>query len=793
MIPFNRFVTLCLVLMLCVSHVQAQGPVMLKGSVVDAETESPIPYATVLIHSSNTNKVLLGTVTNDEGFFSIQSDSVRIYAVVSFMGYLNDTLKSNPLMIQKEMLLGVSKLNRSSQDLDAAVVRAEKSTVEFKLDKRVFNVGKDIVSTGAGALDVLANVPSVTVNIEGQVSLRGNSGVKILINGKPSVLTDEGSNALGSITADMIERIEVITNPSAKYEAGGTAGIINIVLKKEEKKGFNGSASLNTGVPANHSIGVSLNRRTEKFNFFTQFGAGYRSLPRYNESENINRGTGSRLMSDGTEYRNENFYNITLGTDYHINDFNVVTLSGNYAFEDEDQPSETTFELYDAGNELVSSWLRSESTQAGNPKWQYDLQYKKQFKNHEDHVLLFSTLGSFFGKEQSSLFNNTAIAGTEVDPNQKTETNFYQTDYTWKLDYTNPINKKITIEAGSQYDINDVGNDYAVYNRVSEDWQADSGLTNTFEYDQKVLGVYATGSFEGSKWGIKLGLRAENTDLKTYLVNTGERNNRNYTNFFPSVHSSYKFNKSVSMQVGYSRRINRPRLWDLNPFFNIRNNYNIRRGNPDLQPEYSNSYELTAIFVRPKFSLNTGVYHLHTIGVMERISIFEDNVNIYMPMNIGTNRKTGLEINGKYSPSRLVTINGDINAGYFVRKGTFEEQKIDFTSRQLTSKLTTKFKLPYSFDLELSGNYESGYQTVQRQVRGFVFGNAGIRKKLWDGKGIVDFGVRDIFASRIDRNLLDNADNYQYSYSRRGRFMTLGFSYSFGKGEAMTYSGRRHH
>src|SRR5690606_37330098 len=203
---------------------------------------------------------------------------------------------------------------------------AEKSNVEFKLDKRVFNVGQDIASSGMGALDVLNNVPSVNVDLEGAITLRGNSGVQILINGKPSVLADEQSNALGTLTADMIESIEVITNPSAKYEAEGTSGIINIILKKEEKKGLNGSASINTGLPHNHSIGVSLNQRTEKFNFFTQFGAGYRSLPDYDKSINRNLADNTMVKSDGTSYRNEKFYNITLGADYYLNDLNIITL-----------------------------------------------------------------------------------------------------------------------------------------------------------------------------------------------------------------------------------------------------------------------------------------------------------------------------------------------------------------------------------------------------------------------------------------------------------------------------------
>jgi len=634
-------------------------------------------------------------------------------------------------------------------------------------------------------------VPSVNVNIEGQVSLRGSTGVQILINGKPSVLADEGSNALGSITADMIESVEVITNPGAKYNAEGTAGIINIILKKEEKTGFNGSISVNAGIPDNNSIGVSLNRRTENFNFFTQFGAGYRSMPTFAESINRNTALNTEILSDGTEYRNEDFYNITVGTDYYINDKNIITLAGSFAYEVESQPSETEFRIRTDGI-LDESWIRNESTEATNPKYQYDLQYKREFKNNKDHVLLFSTLGSFFGKELSSKFTNTSLFGGEEYSNQLTETDFYKSDYTFKLDYTNPINEFVTLETGGMFEINDVGNEYAVFNQEDGIFVADSGLTNTFEYNQKVLGIYGTGSFEKKDWGVKLGLRAEQTNLETLLTNTGEDNSQSYLNFFPSVHTSYKFSPLFSVQAGYSKRIYRPRLWDLNPFFNIRNNFNIRQGNPDLEPEFADSYELTGILIFEKVSLNSSIYHIYTTNVHERISEVDGNVSVNLPVNLGSRAKTGFELNGKYTPSKWLSFTGDFNLGSFSRRGQFEGQDFSFDGNQWSSRLTSKFKLPWSTDVELSGNYESDVVTVQGDQSGFASMNIGLRKKLWKGKAVLNVSVQDVFATRIRENTVIQQDLYLYNFSRRGRFITFGASYSFGKGEAMSYSGRRH-
>ncbi|GHB72946.1 outer membrane beta-barrel family protein [Persicitalea jodogahamensis] len=788
---YIRHLGILLSILLSTGIANAQNEeVTVTGIVKEKASQQPIQFATVMIGNKETGEAITGTTTGEDGKFSIKTTASDFFVEVTFIGYESQA-KRDITIRDGKVDVGVIQLAEDSRSLKEVVVRGEKSRTEFQLDKRVFNVGQDLASTGAGALEVLNNVPSVNVTIEGQITLRGSAGVQILIDGKPSVMADQQSNALGTITADMIESIEVITNPSAKYAAEGTSGILNIILKKEEKKGLNGSVTLNTGVPQNHSVGVSLNRRTEKFNLFTQLGVGHRSLPQYSESINQDRINNTTVRSDGTEYRNETFYNVILGTDYHINPLNVITLSGNFAYEVEKQPSRYDFSFSDSTGAIVSRWNRQETTQATNPKYQYELQYEKKFEDNEDHVLLFSAIGSFFGKDQSSEFINTPVFGENFNNDQQTNTKFQQADYTFKLDYTNPLTEKVTIETGAQYLINDVGNDFAVRERIDGTLVTIDRLTNNFEYNQKVLGVYGTGSYEGKKWGVKAGLRVENTDLNTLLTTTNEANNRNFTNLFPTLHSSYKLTEKVSVQAGYSKRIYRPRLWDLNPFFNIRNNFNIRVGNPDLLPEFTDSFELTSIFNLKTASLNATVYHRATSDVVERVSTFENNVNTTRPMNIGTNKTTGFELNGDYSPNKWLKITGDLNINYFVREGEFQQQSFDFSGDQWSSQLTSKIGLPANFDLEISGNYQSSYRTVQSRVTGYAFADLGIRKKLKGGKAVINLGVRDIFASRIQESVIERSNFYLYDFGQRGRFVTLGFSYGFGKGEAMTYSGSR--
>ncbi len=775
---------------ICTTFAQNTGPITIKGIVVEQTGGQPVSFATVMVADNETKKPISGTTTLDDGSFVLETEANNFYIEISFLGFQTRTF-GQPEVRSKTIDLGTIELSEDAEQLKEVVVRGEESVTEFKLDKRVFNVGKDLSTTGASALDVLNNVPSVNVSIEGQISLRGSAGVQVLINGKPSIIASEEGNTLGTITADMIDRVEVITNPSAKYDAEGTSGIINIVIKKEERKGFNGSVSVNAGAPENNSVGISLNRRTEKFNLFSQIGVGFRDLPNDIDNRNVDLINNTTILTTGTEFRNENYYNFILGTDYYLSPNDVITLSGNFALELEDQPSTTNFAALDASDEITSQWERNETTEATNPKFQYELQYKKDFKGDEDHTLMFSALGSFFGKDQSSDFLDTTISGENNDDAQRTRTDFKESVFTFKLDYTLPLAKKWTMETGTQYVLNDVSNDFEVNDLIGGEFINDPGLTNIFEFDQKVLGLYGTGAYEGEKWGVKGGLRLEQTDLNTILINTNEINDQNYTNLFPSVHTSYKFSEKISLQAGYSKRIYRPRLWDLNPFFNIRNNFNIRQGNPDLTPEFTDSYEVTSIFFIGRTSLNFGVYHRYTTDVIERISIFENNVNTVRPENIGTNRATGMEFNTKYSPVKWLTLNADFNYSQFARDGSFDGTIFDFSANQWSSKLMTKVKLPADIDLEATGNYRSSYETVQGRISEMAFLDLGLRKKMFKGRGVLNLSVRDAFASRIRENEISQENFFIYSRRLRGTFVAFGFSYGFGKGEAMEFTGAR--
>ena len=786
------YTSLITILVLCISTVALQAQkarTIISGQILEKTNALPIEFATVMLSDKSTSEMLTGTTTDQDGKFLLSTDSKAFNINVSFIGFSDLTLKDYKI-VNNRLDLGTIKLSLDGETLDEVTVRAERSQTEFKLDKRIFNVGQDLSRSGASALEVLDNVPSVAVSIEGEISLRGNAGVQILINGKPSVLSD-GGNALGSITADMIEKVEVITNPSAKYDAEGSTGIVNIVLKKEEKKGINGSVTLNSGIPNNHSFGLSLNRRTEKFNLFTQLGAGYRTFPRRSESLNINKNNDSSVESIGDGDKNETFYNLILGTDYHINKNNVITLSGSYALEIENENSSTEFSQYSAPKDLDTQWDRNELTEATNPKYQYELQYKSDFEDHKDHSLLISATGRFFGKDQTSEFDNDIIVGSLITTQQNVRTDFKDANFAYKLDYTKPFSDAFTLETGAQYLINDVGNDYGVTDIIDSQEILNSELTNNFEFNQKVLGTYVTAAYEGDVWGLKAGVRLENTDLNTLLTNTGQEGDQNYSNLFPSIHTSYKVTEALSFQAGYSKRIYRPRMWHLNPFFNIRNTFNVYTGNPELQPEFTDSYEVNGIYVANKFSFNFGVYHRYTTDAVERIATFENNISTTIPLNIGTNKTYGYEMSGKYTASKRLSFTGDFNYNYEDRSIDFEEDVFDFSADRWTGRLRAKLKLPADIDTEVTGSYRSRTINFQSVFSGYTTVDLGMRKKLMKGRTILSLSVRDLFASRIREGETNNTNFYAYNFSQRGRFVSFGISYGFGKGEAMEFSGNK--
>ncbi|NOU60334.1 outer membrane beta-barrel family protein [Marinifilum caeruleilacunae] len=762
--------------------------IVVSGKIIEKSSEVPIEYATIAI-LANDGQLITGGISGKDGSFQLESPRKDFYIKVSFIGYQTIEIKDFNIKNNKLELHAIY-LSSSHAQLGDVIVRAEKSQTVFKLDKRVFNVGQDLVSAGGSALDILNNVPSVDVSIEGTISLRGSSSVQMLINGKPSVMAS--SKTLGTITADMIDRVEVVTNPSAKYDAEGTSGIINIILKKDNKKGLNGAVTANVGSPKNYSFGLGMNRRTEKLNLFTQIGIGDRRFLSENYSKTINylSDTQPQTISKGDGEKNEQFYNFILGADYHISKYQSISVSGHYAYESEDEYSTTNYEY----NELLGSGtdesIRKETTSASNPKWQYELNYTKEFADNKERKLSASATGSFFGKDKISLFTNTEGNGYLNLKDEKIDNDFSNAEYSFQADYVHPFSEHTILESGVKMDINLNKDEQIQYDQSGEDWLVNDNLSNKFEFDQNISALYSTYAYEGEKISFKLGLRAEHEYKKSKLENTQENNSSNDTRLFPIFHTSYKMNEGFSLQAGYSKRIRRPHMWDLNPFESFRDPLNISKGNPDLKPSLSDAFEITAIRQFKSGSINASVFYTHTKDVVDDIYFVNDNVRTTMPVNVGKSKNTGVEINSKLEPLQWLSLLAEANFTAYKRTGSYEEQDFDFSNESWSARMTAKFKLPYQIDAEYKFRYRSKAESLQGFYKAISYSDFGIRKKFMKGKAVINLSVKDVFDSRKRKFESKSSDFYTYSEHRRsGRLWVVGISFGFGKGETMEYSG----
>ncbi|MDX1409198.1 MAG: TonB-dependent receptor, partial [Saprospiraceae bacterium] len=464
--------------------------------------------------------------------------------------------------------------------------------------KKVFNVGKDLVTRSGSAADILDNIPSVSVDIEGNVSLRGSQNVRILVDGRPSGLVGlSGTDALRALQGDLIERVEVVTNPSARYDAEGMAGIINIILKKEQRKGVNGSFTVNGGYPTNFGASSNVNFRRKDINFFVNYGARYRSSPGDGSlyQEYYQDDITTYLEQDRDRTRSGWSHNIRLGTDIFFNENSILTGAFMYRMSDEKNESSLIYRDFNQFRELETITTRDETETGDEPSLEYNLNYKRTFD--KDHELTMAVQYDESTETQSSdyierVFNADLTPFGIPDLNQRSVNDERQTSWLGQIDYVRPFAKNGKFEAGYKASLRHIGNDYLVEEFADNDWIWLDNLSNDFNYDEDIHAAYLIYGNKANQFSYQFGLRAEYSHVITELVETGEVNDRDYTNLFPSIHFGYELAGQNTLQISYSRRVQRPRFWYLNPFFTFSDSRNFWGGNPNLDPEFTNSMEI---------------------------------------------------------------------------------------------------------------------------------------------------------------------------------------------------------
>lgn len=768
----------------------------LFGRVIDEQGEG-IPYAAVTLHFPIDSGLVVGTASDGQGLFELNSTPGEYLVKASFLSY--DELWIGPIT---HSLAGTdigSLLMTSNRTLlDEVEVIAEREAVEFKLDKRVYNIQKDLSNRGRNASDILDNIPSVGVDIEGNVSLRGSDNVRILIDGKPSGLVGiTGADALRQLQGDLIESIEVITNPSAKYEAEGEVGIINIILKKERKKGVNGSIDLNAGLPESYGAAVNLNFRRKHLNLFTSLGLSGSRRPGYgtNFQEFILPDTSYVFDNSRNHERGGLSGNFRLGSEFFINPKNTLTISGLTSQSSGNNDLELQYDDYNSLGELTESSLRTQEEEEDTEVLEFNLNYLKTFKS-KGHKLSFDLKRQYrIDLEESSIVQRYMTDAVD-DLIQRSSNSENEWNWIGQLDYEQPFAEDVKLELGLRTGLRSIENDYRV-EQLDTDWSDVPGFVNNLRYKEDIYAGYAIYSNETGKIGYQLGLRAEYSDVETQLLLTDERNPRDYLDLFPSAFLSYKYSEVNSLQLSYSRRINRPGFWSLVPFYGFGNPRNFYSGNPDLNPEYTHSVELNRLTRSDKGSIVTGLYGRYKEGVIHRIIFVGIEGTTTLPVNIGREYNIGAEISGSHAINKWWKLNGSINAFYEDFRGDFDGRDYSYSTIASRTRITSKWDVKKLFDLQTSLSYRSPVSSVQGRRLSVTVIDMGMSRDILKGKGTLTFSIRDMFNQRRRRMIIDDEDYYSESeFQWRSRHAQIGFNYRInqknGKGQRGAGKGGGH-
>lgn len=778
--PKNLFILSTLILLTgSINSYAQQNRGKIRGTVQDFSNKEPLPFSTIGVFTER-DSLVGGGISDENGKFTVDLPFGKFYALVEFMGY--EAKKTSVFTLSREdqnFDFGEIALSTTASDLSEVVVQGEKTVMELSLDKRIFNVGKDLANAGGNASDILMNLPSVAVDPEGNVRLRGSANVRILIDGKPSGLVSfKGSAGLRQLPANMVERVEVITNPSARYEAEGMAGVINIVLKKDSKQGFNGSFELIAGYPLNTGFTTNLNYRHNRINWFINYGLSYREQPGvsslYQEVYNED-GTTSILSQNNNSTVSSLNNNLRGGLDYYFNENSVLTASYLWRRSDARRITDIRYEDYlNSFDNYLGYSLRRQDETEDEPNKEAIINYKRTFaqKGHE-FTASFTYLNYWERSDQLFTEYSFTPQGTPISSDDIVQTSLndeYENQYLLQMDYVKPFATKGKVETGLRTSFREMENDYLVQEKdETGNFVTIPGLDNIFLYNENILAAYGIVGNETGKWSYQGGLRAEHTVVETILVETNDNNPREYTNFFPSAHLTYNLTKENALQLSYSRRIRRPVYNDLSPYVTFSDQRNFFSGNPDLNPEFTDAFELGHIKYFDKATLFSTVYYRNTVDKIERIrQVNDDGFSVTAPYNLTGEQSFGVEFSGDYRVKDWWKL--DFNANFFharIDASNIGQPELRKTYSWLFRQ-TSRFTFGDGWDIQVRANYEAKQKTAQGYRKGIFFMDLSASKRILEDRGTLVLNITDIFNSRINRYI---SEGYNFFTEGESQFM----------------------
>ena len=623
---------LLIVVLFILSHNYIMGQknvnlVLVSGKIIEIETNLPLEYATITFFSKVENKMKGGGITDPDGNFSISIPQGTYDVSVEYFSFENIT-KLN-VNFNQDTNLGTLKMNSDLQALDAVDIIAEKTTVEIKLDKKIYNVGRDLTVRGGSVSDVLDNVPSVSVDIEGNVALRGNGNVRILINGKPSGLVGLNStDALRQLPADAIEKVEIITSPSARYDAEGTAGILNIILRRSKILGLNGAIIINSGYPDQLGASGNINYRTGNINIFNNSGYSYTKSPGSFgvESEFFNTEydeNGILIQDLPNTFRNEyrtferirNGFNSNTGIEWYLDPTTSLTTAFLVRKSDNSNESSNRAQTLDLTGAVINESIRYDPETELDQTTQFSINFDKQFHGNSEHRLTFDFQVENSSEDEGSIIYNDGIAAERVRTIEEQNRILIQSDFTL------PISENTRFEIGYNGRFSSNNTDFTLEFSDEDAFILDTGVSNVLNYKEDVNAIYTQyGSKLKDTFSFLLGLRMEATDVTIKQLSSNDYSNSNYIGLFPTINLGYEFSETQNLTIGYSRRISRPRSRYLNPFPSRSSAANIFQGNPNITPSYSNGVDIGYLNTFDKLTLNASFYYNHATDVFTYIS-----------------------------------------------------------------------------------------------------------------------------------------------------------------------------
>ncbi|TPE44440.1 outer membrane beta-barrel family protein [Pontibacter mangrovi] len=769
-----------------------KGNAKISGTVLDADTKQPIEFATVALISLNTGKPIDGTMADGKGQFTLQKVAAGKYKIqVSFLGYQQQAVENVTVASDNaEVNVGTISLASDAKKLGEVVITGEKPLVEEKIDRTVYNAEKDITNAGGNAADVLQKVPSLSVDTDGNVQLRGSSNVRVLINNKPSsIMAGSVADALKQIPADMIKSVEVITSPSAKYDAEGTAGIINIITKKDSGlEGVSGSVSATAGTRSSNG-NASLNVRRGKLGInasastFMFYNHGNMSnITMFNEPEATRT---IRSQFGDTDIQGA-FMNGQLGFDYEISAKN--SLSGSVRrnggeFKMQNDQSQTFTE----GGVLIPEEVFNTDIENRNKRQgtDFNLDFVHSFEKPGQELAILSQYSTTDTdtRNYQDRFND----GEAPYYFQRNQNDGGNDELTFQVDYVHPFENKTTLEVGAKSIFRDVSSD-GIYRDIEKG--EETKRLEKFEYGQDVYASYLTYGFAiRKKLNVKLGSRYEHTEIGADLITADQEFSDSYDNFIPSVALSYTLKEKHTLKANFTQRIQRPSLFYLNPFDQEQAPGTVVRGNPNLDAELTDLYELGYSTYFKTSSISASLYMRQTDNAIETVPGKEDNTTVLTFANVAKNQTYGISLFGSVKPVKAWSISGSSNIYYVDLKSSLYEN----SGWMYNINGNTSYDFGKGFSAQFNGGFNSRRIQLQGRFASFSYHTLAFKKELFKGKGGISVGLDNPFRKSMkmdnDVEAIEYTQRIHINNYNRGARVT--FDYRFGKMEKQKMRRKR--